>query len=75
MWPQLSEHAGPDKFFLGAVGSVEQLRTEVFHLSYRLHWTYSEVMDLDTAERREYVRMLADLLEREADALKTDGRR
>jgi len=43
------------------------LRQEVFFLAYHLHWGPGEVMDLVTAERWAYVRMLVEQLERERD--------
>lgn len=47
------------------------MRKEIFHLSYRLHWTYSEAMGLETGERREYVRLLVEMIEREDEAVQT----
>jgi hypothetical protein len=44
---------------------VEGLRQEVFFLAYHLHWPWNELMDLDCAERRAYVRMLIEQIERE----------
>ena len=41
------------------------MRDEVFFLAYHLHWSYAELMDMDSAERRTYARLLADQIERE----------
>ena len=41
------------------------LRAEIFFLAYHLHWSWSELMDLDCAERRSYVRLLVEQIERE----------
>jgi hypothetical protein len=45
--------------------SLEQLRHEVFFLGYHLHWPHSELMDMEAAERRAYVGLLVDQIERE----------
>jgi hypothetical protein len=37
----------------------------VFFLAYHLHWSWTELMDLDIAERRVYVRLLIEQIERE----------
>jgi hypothetical protein len=37
----------------------------VFFLAYHLHWGMSEVLDMATSERWDYVRLLAEQLERE----------
>jgi hypothetical protein len=41
------------------------LRKEVFFLAYHLHWSHGEIMGLDTAERRTFVRLLIEQIERE----------
>jgi hypothetical protein len=41
----------------------------VFFLAYHLHWTPSEATDLPSADRRAYVNLLLEQLEREHDAL------
>lgn len=43
----------------------DALRSEIFFLGYHLHWPWSELMDLDCDERRAYVRLLTDQIERE----------
>lgn len=68
-------HPGHDGFFFAAVGSEEQLRKEVFFLGYHLHWAYAEIMDLDLDERREFIRLLAEQIEKEAQAVKNASRR
>jgi hypothetical protein len=47
------------------------LRQEVFYLAYHLHWSWSDIMDLDVGERRTYVRMLAQRIETENQAFET----
>jgi len=37
----------------------------VFFLAYHLHWAHGELMDMDTAERREFVRLLVEQIEQE----------
>lgn len=46
------------------------MRQEVFHLAYRLHWAYSEIMGLAIDERREFIRLLIEMLERENEAVR-----
>lgn len=69
MWPEVSGHPGLNQFFLAVVGSVEQLRREIFYLAYHLHWAYEEIMSLETGERREFLRLLTEQLEREKQAV------
>ena len=61
--------AGPDEFFFAPLGGIEQLRKEVFALGYHLSWSHTEIMDLDIAERREYLRLLSEQIERENQAM------
>lgn len=75
MRTQVSDRFGSNQFFFAAVGSADRLRQEVFYLSYHLHWTYTEVMDLDIVERREYVRLLAERIEQENRAINRASRR
>ena len=55
---------GPVEFFSTALDD-DGLRQEVFFLAYHLHWAWGELMDLDTAERRAYVTLLVEQIERE----------
>jgi hypothetical protein len=55
---------GYDAFFVTGL-SVEALRQEIFFLAYHLHWSWSEIMDMATAERRAFVRLLSEQIERE----------
>jgi Family of unknown function (DUF6760) len=41
------------------------LRREVFFLAYHLHWSWEELMSLDSAERRAFVALLVEQIERE----------
>ena len=55
--------------------SDDALRSEIFFLGYHLHWAWSELMDLDCAERRAYVRLLVEQIERENARIDEAGRR
>jgi hypothetical protein len=37
----------------------------VFFLAYHLHWSWNELMDMDSDERRAYVALLIEQIERE----------
>ena len=65
----LSGDAGPEQFFYAPLGGIDQLRKEVFALGYHLSWSHTEIMDLDIAERREYLRLLSEQIERENQAM------
>lgn len=47
------------------------MRQEIFYLAYHLHWSWSDLMNLDLGERRAYVRMLAQRIEAENQAFET----
>jgi hypothetical protein len=47
----------------------------VFYLAYHLHWPWSEIMNLDFAERRAFVRMLAERIQAENSAMEALGDR
>lgn len=53
---------------------MERLRQEVFYLAYHLHWSYTTIMDMDTSERQEFVRLLSEQIEREYQAVKRSGK-
>ncbi len=44
---------------------MERLREEIFYLAYHLHWSWSEIMELPSGERRVYVRRLAEQIQTE----------
>ena len=44
---------------------MEALRQEIFFLAYHLHWSWTEIMEMQTPERRSYVKLLAEQIERE----------
>jgi hypothetical protein len=50
------------------VNPAETLRSEVFALAYHLKWSASEILALPVPERRAYLRLLGDQLERERRA-------
>jgi hypothetical protein len=41
----------------------------MFFLAYHLHWSWSELMALESQERRAFVRLLVEQIERENDQL------
>ena len=45
--------------------SLERLQSEVFFLAYHLHWSWSELMGLESGERAAYVDLLVAQIERE----------
>lgn len=52
----------------------ETLRREIFALAYHLKWQPSEIMSLPVPERRAYLRLLVEQLDREREHLSEDGR-
>ena len=55
--------------------SADRLRSEVFFLGYHLHWSWSELMNMEADERREYVDLLARQIERENARIEASGSR
>jgi hypothetical protein len=53
----------------------EALRKEIFFLAYHLHWPHDQIMELSTEERKAYVRLLIEQIERENAALESSSRR
>lgn len=51
------------KFFRFDLDGGGRLRQEVFYLAYHLHWSWSEIMNLDLNERLTYVGMVSDRIE------------
>lgn len=41
------------------------MRQQIFFLAYHLHWSWSELMDLDVEERLAYIKLLIEQIERE----------
>jgi hypothetical protein len=72
--PHDGTDAGSQQFFFPAVGGDSHLRQEVFYLGYHLHWAYDDILDLDTVERRHFVRMLSEEIDRQNASLE-DARR
>jgi hypothetical protein len=58
----------PVEFFSAGL-DLDALRNEIFFLAYHLHWSWGELMGLDTSERRAYVRLLVEQIERENERL------
>lgn len=59
---------GHVKFFRAGV-DLGALHQEMFFLAYHLHWSWSELMALDSQERRTFVGLLVEQIERENDQL------
>jgi hypothetical protein len=54
--------------------SADALRQEIFFLAYHLHWSWSEIMGLATAERAQFVKLLGEQIERENAQIKAARR-
>ena len=70
----IQDQPGPDTFFISGV-DLESLRKEIFFLAYHLHWAWGEIMDLDVEERRAYVDLLIEQIERENSQIAAARRR
>ncbi len=53
---------------------LHRLRSEVFHLAYHLHWGWADIMNLAMDERRSFLDLLSDQLDRESKAVKSASR-
>ena len=60
----LQRQSGPLPFFSDGL-SDDALRSEIFFLAYHLHWSWTELMEMDSLERRAYARLLVEQIERE----------
>ena len=58
------DQPGPDQFFSAGL-DLDDLRSEIFFLAYHLHWSWAELMDLDTASAGRTSRLLVEQIERE----------
>jgi hypothetical protein len=47
----------------------------VFFLAYHLHWSWNELMDLEIGERRAFVQLLVNQIERENAQIEASRRR
>lgn len=74
MWAYIQDHDGHVAFFSVGIGE-DDLRKEIFFLAYHLHWAWTEIMDLDTDERRAYVKLLIEQIERENSHIESARRR
>ncbi|MGH9279370.1 MAG: hypothetical protein ACRD12_14850 [Acidimicrobiales bacterium] len=70
----VQRESGPHQFFSDGL-TDDALRSEIFFLAYHLHWSWAELMELDTSERRAYVRMLVEQIERENAQIEEAGKR
>jgi hypothetical protein len=64
----LLRESGHVKFFRADV-TLDALQQEMFFLAYHLHWSWSELMALESQERRTFVGLLAEQIEREREQL------
>ncbi len=62
-------------FFRVGLGGGARIAREVFYLAYHLHWSRTEIADLDVSERRAFVRMLAERIESENEMIDELNRR
>jgi hypothetical protein len=72
---QLRGTSGDQLFFRGRLDGGARQRQEVFYLAYHLHWSHTEIMSLELAERRAYVAMLARRIDAENEAVEELGER
>ena len=56
---------GPDEFFSAGLDVELDCDREVFFLAYHLHWSWTELMDMECDERRAYAQLLVEQIERE----------
>ena len=74
MLARVRRQPGPLQFFITGL-TQDDLRREIFFLAYHLHWSWEELIGLDVAERRAFVQLLVDQIERENDRLAEAQRR
>lgn len=55
------------------MSDADALRREVFTLAYHLHWSPDAILAQPVGERRAYLRLLQEQLEREEEAMKGAG--
>lgn len=48
---------------------LEQLRREIFYLAYHLHWAHEDILGLATDERRAFLELLNEQLQREQQSV------
>lgn len=65
MWCRVYRDFRYDKFFFFGITGVDTLMEEIFYLSYYLHWSKRDVLDLPILERRRYLELLSNQLQRE----------
>lgn len=70
MWAFIYCQPGYDRFFFNVLlDGGEALRREVFYLAYHLHWSWESILNMNMLERRAYVGLLADQIQRENDEI------
>jgi hypothetical protein len=62
--------SGYDAFFVTGL-SGEALRQEIFFLAYHLHWSHDDILQMASPERRAFVRLLIEQIERENAQIKS----
>jgi hypothetical protein len=72
--PRLQDDPRSVPFFSAGVDEAG-LRQEIFFLAYHLHWSWSEIVALDAAERRAFVALLIEQIERENAQIEAARRR
>ncbi len=65
---------GHIEFFRLELGR-SQLREELFYLAYHLHWSWSDIMEMNIGERQFYVRMLVQRIQEENEAYEALGKK
>ena len=65
MWRELPHHLRHEPFFSTGVTGEDVLFQEVFSLAYYLHWSREDILTLPILERRRYLELLVEQLQRE----------
>lgn len=69
MWRRVRSRPGRSG---GVVGyPLERLREEVAYIAYHFNWSYEQVMQMEHAERQEWVRQIAKINRRLNDVMKS----
>jgi hypothetical protein len=54
------------------MNDTDRLLREVFTLAYHLHWSPDDILALPVPERRRYLELLREQLEREAESVREE---
>lgn len=74
MWRGVSNDFGHERFLPFGVSGEEALLQEVFLLAYKLHWSRQEILALPVPERRRYLKLLGEQLQREQETITPTGK-